>query len=353
MKKHNKTKDEENNQNVEIQSNKEAKTTKKKIRKKRHLGLKIFIFILIILGIVGGVFAKKVHDLDGNWIAALLGHNKDTLQNLDKLYVLAMGESTGMSDTMIVCSYDPKTQQASMLSIPRDTFIGDSKSNAKTSDKINSLYNNGRNPEKTLEAVNELTGLNIQNYILIDTEALVQLVDIIGGVEFNVPIDMKYDDNGQDLHIDLKAGYQKLNGDQVEQLVRFRHNKDGSTYSYEYGMEDFGRMKTQREVIIAVLKQTIQLKNVKEIGNILNIAEQYVQTNMKFGSLKDYIPYAINMNTGDIKAEQLPGIPKYLNGISFFLADEEETQEMVDELFNGITTSENENDAVSEGNNVE
>ena len=336
MKKYSKTKDNEKNQNVENQNNQDVKTSKKK----RHIGLKIFIFILVLLGIAGGIFAKKVHDLDGNWIAVLFGHNKDTLQNLDKLYILAMGESTGMSDTMIVCSYDPKTQQASMLSIPRDTFIGKSKTNAKTTDKINSLYNNGRNPEKTLNAVNELTGLNIENYILIDTKALVELVDVIGGVEFNVPIDMKYDDNGQDLHIDLKAGYQKLNGDQVEQLVRFRHNKDGSTYSYEYGMEDFGRMKTQREVIVAVIKQTIKFKNVKEIGNIINIAEQYVQTNMNFGLLKDYIPYAIKMNTENIKAEQLPGIPKYLNGLSFFLADEEETQKMVNELFEGVTESE-------------
>ena len=348
MRKSNKTNDKENKGELNVQND----TNTKNGKKKRHIGIKILICILIVLGIAGGLFAKRVHDLDGNWIAALLGHNKDTLQNLDKLYVLAMGESTGMSDTMIVCSYDPKTQEASMLSIPRDTFIGDSKSNATPSDKINSLYNNGRNPEKTLKAVNELTGLNIQNYILIDTEALVELVDIIGGIEFNVPIDMKYDDNGQDLHIDLKAGNQKLNGDQVEQLVRFRHNKDGSTYSYEYGMEDFGRMKTQREVIISVVKQTIQFKNVKEIGNILELTQKYVQTNLNFKMLKDYVPYAINLNTQNIKAEQLPGIPKYLNGISFFLADEEETKEMVDEMFNGVTTSENENNTVSEGNNV-
>ena len=256
-----------------------------------------------------------------------------------------------MSDTIIVCSYDPKTQEASMLSIPRDTFIGDSKSNAKTTDKINSLYNNGRNPERTMEAVNRLTGLNIQNYILIDTEALVELVDVIGGVEFNVPIDMKYDDNGQDLHVNLKAGYQKLNGDQVEQLVRFRHNQNGSTYSYEYGIEDFVRMRTQREVIIAIAKQTIKLKNVKEIGNILDIAEKYVQTNMNFKSLKDYIPYAININTDNIKAQQLPGTAKYLNGLSFFLADEEETKKTVDELFNGVTV--NEENGSEETNSVQ
>ena len=164
-----------------INAQKNGKRAKKK---KRHIGLKIFIFILIILGILGGLYAKRVHDLDGNWLAALLGHNKDTLKNLDKLYILAMGESTGMSDTIIVCSYDPKTQEASMLSIPRDTFIGERKKRATTSDKINALYNGGKKPEKTIEAVNKLTGLNIQNYILVDTKALVELVNAIGGIEF-------------------------------------------------------------------------------------------------------------------------------------------------------------------------
>lgn len=304
--------------------------------KKKHIGLKIFIFILVLLLIGGIIFAKKVYDLEGNWLAAIFGHDKNTIENLDKLYVLAMGESTGMSDTMIVFSYDPKAQKASMLSIPRDTFVGESKTNARTSDKINSLYNNGRNPERTLEAVNKITGLNIKNYVLIDTEALVELVNTIGGVEFNVPMDMKYDDYSQDLHVNLQEGWQRLNGDQVEQLVRFRHNSNGSTYSYEYGMEDFGRMRTQRDVIVAIAKQTIQLKNVKEIGNIIDIAERYVQTNMDFQILKDYIPYAVNMNTDNIKTEQLPGTAKYLNGISFFLHDEEETKIMIDEMFRGV-----------------
>lgn len=329
----------------------EQKKGKRVKKKKKHIGLKIFILILIVFAILGGIYAKRVYELDGNWLAALLGHNKDTLKNLDKLYVLAMGESTGMSDTIIVCSYDPKTQEASMLSIPRDTFIGDSKRNATTSDKINALYNGGKKPEKTIEAVNELTGLNIQNYILIDTKALVELVDTISdgeGIEFDVPINMKYDDYSQDLHVDLKAGPQKLNGDQVEQLVRFRHNSDGSTYSYEYGMEDYGRMRTQREVLVAIAKQTIQFKNVKEIGNIIDIAEKYVQTNMDFKLLKDYIPYAVNINTDNIKSAQLPGESQYINGISFFLADEDEIEDVVEELFTGT----NEQAQTNEENNT-
>ena len=309
----------------------------------------ISIIILVLLAIAGGLFAKRVHDLNGNWLAALMGHNKNTINKLEKLYILVMGESTGMSDTIIVTSYDPKTGEAAMLSIPRDTFIGKSKASATASDKINSIYNGGAKPEKTMEAVNKLTGLNIKNYILVDTKALVELVNTIGGLEFEVPIDMKYDDDTQNLHVNLKKGWQKLNGDQVEQLVRFRHNSNGSTYSYEYGIEDFGRMKTQRAVMVAIAKQTIKFKNVKEIGHIIDISKKYVKTNMDLNVLKDYIPYMMEMDTDAIKTEQLPGKSQYINEISFFLADEDEAEEIVQELFFGKPKIE---DNETEGNEV-
>ncbi len=334
MGKHSKT-----NEKVDM----EAKRQKKANKKKKHIGLKIFIIILIILGICGGLFAKRVHDLDGNWLAALLGHNKDTLKNLDKLEVLIMGESTGSSDTMIVCSYDPKTQQASMLSIPRDTFIGENTNRAKAGNKLNSFYSNGSTPEKTMEAINEVTGLNISKYVLIDTKALKELVDIIGEVEFDVPINMDYDDDSQQLYIHLQKGIQKLNGDKVEQLVRFRHNNNGSTYPYEYGIEDYGRMRTQRELIKTILKQTVQLKNVKEIGKIMDLAEKYIQTNMNFSELKNYIPYIVNMNIDNIQTEQLPGESKVLNGIWFFLNDKKETEEVVNRLFRNTESNQTEN----------
>lgn len=306
---------------------------KKGKKKKRHIIRKIFILLLLLIAIAGIIFAKKVKDLDGNWIAVLLGHNKETLENLETLELLILGESTGSSDTIIVCSYNPRTQKASMLSIPRDTFTGSNTNSARPSHKINSLYSNGETPEKTLEAVNEITGLNIEKYVLVDTKALVELVDLIGGIEFNVPIDMKYDDYSQDLHIDLKEGLQNLNGEKVEQVVRFRHNNDGSTYPSEYGIEDYGRMRTQRDVIKTIAKQTIQFKNVKEIGNILDLVEKYVKTNIKFSELKDYIPYAVNINMDTIQTEQLPGESKILKGIWFFLNDEEETEQIVNTLF--------------------
>ena len=83
---------------------------------------------------------------------------------------------------------------------------------------------------------------------------------------FDVPIDMKYTDKKQGLYINLKAGVQKLDGDKAEQVVRFRHNSDGSTYPAEYGIEDIGRMKTQRNFLKALAKQTLKIENIFKIN---------------------------------------------------------------------------------------
>lgn len=332
MGKHEKTND--NNQNQTLKTNqKVVRNSKKKTKKKKkHIGLIIFLIIVVILGIF---IAKRLYAAGGNILGAILGHNEETLKNLDKLQVLILGESTGMSDTIMVASYDPKTQEASLLSIPRDTFTGDKKSSARYYHKINALYNYGETPEKTVEAVNKITGLDIKYYIIVDTEALIKLVDTIGGLEYDVPIDMNYDDSTQNLHIHLSAGYQKLTGAQVEQLVRFRHNNNGSTYPYEYGIEDHGRSKTQRNVVIELAKQSLKLKNITEISNIIDILKEYVDTNMDLNAIKDYLPYATKMNMDNIKVGRLPGKDELVNGIWFFFYDEEETEELVQELFLG------------------
>lgn len=306
---------------------------KRRKRRKKHTGRKIFLFFIIICIAFGVYIAKRIDELDGNWMALILGHNKETIENLDTIQFLILGESTGMSDTIIACSYNPKTQSASMLSIPRDTYVENGNYRYSAQNKINSLFNGGETPEKTMEAVNEITGLDLKYYILVDTEALIKLVDLIGGLDFDVPRDMKYDDYTQDLHIDLKAGMQHLSGQQVEHLVRFRHNNDGSSYSYEYGNEDYGRMRTQRDVIIAIAKQTLKFKNIKEIKNLINIMQKYVNTNMNFSLIADYVPYAMKINMENIQTAQLPGKSDLRGGGWFFFHDEQETENIVNQLF--------------------
>ena len=350
MAKHSQSKDVKREVKKDLKN--EEKNNKKKLKKKkrRRIVLLILLILIIALGIFIGV---RIHRAGGNLLAAILGHDEHTRENLDTIQILILGESTGMSDTIVVAQYNPKNQTASLLSIPRDTFVGEDLDNARSSDKINSKFSHGETIEDTVEAVNNLTGLDIHYYILVDTEALIKLVDTIGGLEFDVPIDMNYDDGSQDLHIHLSAGYQRLNGAQVEQLVRFRHNNDGSTYSYStYGGEDFGRMRTQRNVIISLAQQTLKFKNITEIFNIIDILKAYVKTNINLDDIKDYVPYAIEMNMDDIKTGQLPGTDGPSNGIYFFIPDKEETLLLVDELFNEKLPEEEANGNTTVDNNL-
>ena len=317
---------------------KEEKQTqeKGKKRKKKRMGLgkKIAIIILLTIIVCGALLGYRVHKNGGGikgFLATAVGHNQETVKDLPKLYCLILGKSQNLTDTIMVASYDPKEQQASILSIPRDTFIGDYKSSATSWDKINAVYQTGA--ENALKEVNELAGLNIQHYVMVDTAAFKALVDAVGGVEFDVPMDMDYDSRAQDFHIHLKAGLQVLDGNKAEQLVRFRHNNDGSTYPYEYGIEDVGRTRTQREFIKALVKQSLKAQNLLKINEFIEIANKYVETNLDFDTLKDYVPYITEFNMSELKTETLPGESVVANGIWVFSAYEQETKELIDKLF--------------------
>ena len=325
----------------------EENKNKTKKRKNKKVA-KLIILLLIILLIVGTIFVvKRVKDLGGGLrgvTAMILGHNKDTLENLDTFYCLVMGESEGLTDTIMLVAYSPKKGEASILSIPRDTFTGTNQNTAGGYDKINSLYRGTskqkKDAQRTVDAVSKITGVEIPYYAVIDTKGVRQMVDLLGGVYFDVPINMKYNDYSQKLHIDLKKGYQLLNGDQAEQLLRFRHNNDSqgritTTYPAEYGVEDEGRMRTQREFITAMMKQTLKVENVTKINKIIDIMHENLVTNIDIQKIKDYVPYAIDFNTEKLNKEQLPGKPVQasISGTWLYVHDKKETESIVKRLF--------------------
>ena len=317
-----------------VNSNSTKNSSKKVKKKKNRFFKKFFLFLLMVIIVFFIYFAIRVVQNGGGVqgiVTTIVGSSKTEVENLDDIYVLCLGKSLNMTDTIMAVKYNPKLQKASMLSIPRDTFVGTNKDTATTWDKINSKYQ--LNPQSTLDAVNKLTGLNIKYYITVDTKALRDLVDAIGGVYFDVPIDMDYDDNTQDLYIHLKAGYQLLNGQQAEWVVRFRHNNNGTSYSTEYGDNDLGRMKTQREFIKAVLSQTMKPSNLTKINDLIKIATEEVETNLSWDLIKKYIPALLNFNTDNLVTAQLPGTAQYCNQLSFFLADKTKSKEVVNELF--------------------
>ena len=339
------------NKNKNINAKEDAK---KKKKKKSKIGKVIkFILLLLLIALIayGCYFASQYYKHTSNMegkeydplSATALGIDPEKLKTIGRLNVLILGESGigdgyKLTDSIMIASYNPQTQQASLLSIPRDTYVGKkdkdtASQNYLASYKMNAVYRNGTNLEETIECVNNLTGLELENYILIDTDAIIDIVDAIGGVWFDVPIDMDYEDLNQDLYIHLKAGYQLIDGDKAEQLLRFRHNQDGTSYPVEYGDNDIGRMRTQREFIQATAQQLLKIENVTKVVNLLDIVFNNIKTNLDMQTLKYYIPYIFKFNTSNIVSDTLPGESEQCNGIWIYTANKTKTKQVIQDLF--------------------
>ena len=334
----------------EIQAKENMKKRRKKNKVKKILKIILFIILVAVIGygIWFGINIAKHKATMGEveydpLSATALGIDPEKLKSVGRINVLVVGESDAnqgldedpyyLADTIMVVSYNPQTQQASILSIPRDTYVGSSIEYANASYKINCIYRNKTRMEDLVEAVNDLTGLDIEYYVTVDTAAIRQIVDAIGGVWFNVPIDMDYDDDSQDLYIHIKAGEQLLDGQKAEHVLRFRHNNDFSSYSTEYGDNDFGRMRTQREFLQETAKQLIKIENAPKAVNLLDIVFKNVETNLDMQTLKYYIPYVFKFDPENIQSDYVPGESVLSNEVWIYAADKEATEEVVENLF--------------------
>lgn len=312
--------------------------TKAKSKQRKQIYLIIATITLLMVIIIGSFTTKLVKNglnLRGMLMTSI-GQEEQDIENLEPLYCLVMGISedisTELTDTIMLCAYFPQEQKVSILSIPRDTFVGDDPNNTTSYDKINALYQTS--PERTLQAVRELTGVDVRNYVVINNNALIKLIDAVGGIYFDVPIDMWYDDETQNLHIYLNKGYQLLNGENSVKVLRFRHNNDMSTYPPEYGEQDIGRMRTQREFIKAAAKQILSTSNILKLNELLEIVFDNVQTNLSISDLIKYVPSATEFNTDNMQTDALSGVADYLGALSFFIVDEDTSEQKVSSLFN-------------------
>lgn len=315
-----------------VKENKNLKLIKNAIK----IILIILSIIILVISILFSVFFIKNK---GNMKKTFSGMiTSVTGERVDSIHALILGISedieSELTDTIIIAAYNPYTQQAYMLSIPRDTYIGKNEVVGKY-DKINAIYSK-YGIEKTIEYVEELTQLKMDYYAIVRTSTLTNIVDIIGGVEFYVPINMDYDDESQNLHIDLKKGLQIIDGEESEQLLRFRHNNDGTTYPYEYGNNDYGRMKTQREFIKETVKQTIQFKNILKVKQIVNSIFDNIETNISIDKLLAYVPYGIEFDIDNLSMEQMPGESIQKSGIWIFEKNKIKSKKLINELENKL-----------------
>lgn len=242
---------------------------------------------------------------------------------------LFLGLNGNLTDFIMLGQYDPNTREIDLISIPRDTNVG----KASVDGKINSVYSS-RSLENLKKEVTRITGLEVDHYVLFKTKILRQIVDEIGGVTVNVPINMDYDDIYQNLHIHLKKGTQKLTGSQAEQFVRFRKNNDGSGYSGG----DVERTKAQQDFIKAFASELLKASNISKISNLINIVLDGTKTDVTLDVAKNYIDDVIALRTDRITTNTLPGEGRYAQSplgytTSYYFIDEAESKKMIDEMF--------------------
>ena len=169
------------------------------------------------------------------------------------------------------------------MSIPRDTMINES----WDIKKINSVYaRTGSSISALSNRIKKLVGFKPDFYVKVDLSMFVELVDLVGGVEFDVPQDMNYKDPYQDLYINLKKGVQTLDGDKAMQLVRFRGYADG----------DIGRVKVQQDFLKALVKECLSLKHWGKIKAYIDLALDNVETDLDFGSVVWFASNVMGLN---------------------------------------------------------
>lgn len=205
----------------------------------------------------------------------------------DIITMLIVGINEGNTDTIMVANIDLEKKVVNAISIPRDTIVGTTNRSLK---KINGAYINGSlkgaTPQERTEngfkqlqqEVAALVGYSPLYYAGVDMNGFVKLVDLIEGVDYDVPTRMYKP--GRQL-IDLQPGYQHLNGTKALMLVRYRGY--GSKFG-EYH-DDFGRMHTQQEFLKAVAKKCASELSLTTAKGYLDVATTYLTSNMDVGRM--------------------------------------------------------------------
>ncbi len=244
-------------------------------------------------------------------------------------YTILLGgldDENGGSDTNLLVALDADQKEINVVSLPRDTLLDVSWSVKK----LNNAYHHG-GISQTQAEITRLLGIPVDYYVTVDLRAFVELVNAIGGVDFDIPVNMDYDDPYQDLHIHFQSGLRHLDGAEALQVVRWRQNNDGTGYA----TADIGRIGTQQEFLKAVAKQTLQISNWDKVSAMAEIFEKWVETDLKLSNLIWLGEQALTIGNDNIAFHTLPGDGSgYYKGGSYYVLDPEATLDMVNTYFN-------------------
>ncbi|NLI58508.1 MAG: LCP family protein [Clostridium sp.] len=260
------------------------------------------------------------------FIDSLFDSFKTTQMKSINVFVCGGDQAANLTDTMMVINFNPKTAQINVLSIPRDTQI---RLNNRTA-KINELYQNGGG-EFAVQRLSEILQTDIEYYIHVGLPAFKEIIDVLGGVVYDVPVDMYYRDPLQNLTINIQAGKQHFDGKKAEEFMRFRQYSSGKANEY-YDGSDLKRIKAQQNFVKELIRQKANLYYITRLNEILDVVFNRVETNL---SINEVLKMSMNIdkiNAENINFFTLPGRPVQQE-LSYFILDKVETMKLIDEYF--------------------
>lgn len=229
----------------------------------------------------------------------------------------------GNTDTIIYALFDTVNHTLNVVNIPRDTQV-----NVPWSIKrINAVYaNSGNDISRLRQEVGHMVGYELdESYAVIDLEAFVKIVDCIGGVDYDVPMDMFYSIPDQNFNIALLKGWQHLDGDHALQLVRYRAG---------YADADIGRINTQQDFLMTVAKEMLRLKNIPNLPELINIVSEYVDTNLSAANIAFFAEEFLKMDSDNIHFYTVPGTGHTVKGGAYYFITTSQWVNIVNEGFN-------------------
>nr|WP_309472245.1 LCP family protein [Paenibacillus sp. YN15] len=262
--------------------------------------------------------------------------------------LLLGGDSRGMgkneiprSDSLMIASLDPVTKKSYLFSILRDTYVDIP---GEGSDRINTAITRG-GPELAMKTVSNLMGIPIQYYVYTDFKGFIALVDALGGIDLEVEKDMYYTDSADDhqFDINLKKGYQHLDGNTALQYVRFRHD----------ATSDFTRTERQRKFMQALAEKLQSSTSLLKLPSILSSIDPYIETNLNVNQMIKLAALGFEVKTDGMVSQQIPPtdllVEKRVGGAEVLGVEPAALKVFVKQLFGEISTSPSEKPLTSGG----
>lgn len=277
-------------------------------------------------------------------------------------FLILIKEASGVNiDSMIVANYEPVHNQINLLTVPRDI-----KPARSASYKINSVFSLGLKKytnfhkierkqkaiEYTTQTISNITNIPIDYYVYLEIDTIKNIVDKLGGVFFDVPADLRYRDPSQGLNINLKKGYQLLDGNKAEQLLRFRKppyniQKAPQELREFYDGTDLKRTEMQIRFINELINQKVTLLNLPKLIPVINYTFSNVITNISLSDTLNLASGFTKANRPEMNTFKLYGLNRRIDGIDYVIYNEKaenvktkelyDTQAIIDKYFNTKT----------------